>query len=64
MHHFHSEIRARKVPSLDSAIKQAKIMYDSNLESYGKAVIRKPLGKLLVINGLIQRNSLKASRVC
>jgi exocyst complex component 1 len=49
MHHFHSEIRARKVPSLDAAFKQAKIMYDSNLEAYGKAVIRKPLGKLLVM---------------
>ncbi len=48
MHHFQSEIRARKVPSLDPFTKQAKLLYDVNLESYGKAVIRKPLGKLLV----------------
>lgn len=48
MHHFHSEIRARKVPSLEGSVKQAKIVYDANLESYCKAVIRKPLGKLLV----------------
>ncbi|KAJ3364894.1 Exocyst complex component 1 [Kappamyces sp. JEL0680] len=47
MHHFHSEIRARKVPSLDPFVKQAKLLYDVNLESYGKSVIRKPLGKLL-----------------
>jgi hypothetical protein len=48
MHHFHSEIRAKKIPSLDSFVKQAKILYDINLESYGKVVVRKPLGKLLV----------------
>ena len=47
MHHFYGEIRARKVPSLDVYIKQAKTLYEFNLEAYCKAVIKKPLGKLL-----------------
>ncbi|KAH6589898.1 hypothetical protein BASA61_005440 [Batrachochytrium salamandrivorans] len=47
MHHFHAEVRARKVPGLDSFSKQAKVLYDVNLEAYCKVVIRKPLGKLL-----------------
>ena len=64
MHHFHSEIRSRKIASLDSYYKQAKILYDINLEAYGKVVIRKPLGKLLVISKhrqsrFIFRNTLK-----
>jgi hypothetical protein len=47
MHHFHAEIRSRKVPSLETFVKQAKTLYDINLEAYCKVVIRKPLGKLL-----------------
>ncbi|KAI8900951.1 exocyst complex component Sec3-domain-containing protein [Globomyces pollinis-pini] len=47
MHHFHSEVRVRKVPGLDMFVKQAKALYDHNLDSYCKVVIRKPLGKLL-----------------
>lgn len=49
MHHFHSEVRARKVNSLEGVVKQAKILYDVNLEAYSKVVLRKPLGKLLVL---------------
>jgi exocyst complex component 1 len=49
MHHFYTEIRARKVPGLEESVKQAKFLYDMNLELYCKVVIRKPLGKLLVI---------------
>ncbi|KAI8916885.1 exocyst complex component Sec3-domain-containing protein [Entophlyctis helioformis] len=47
MHHFYAEVRGRKVPGLDSFVKQAKVLYDVNLEAYCKVVIRKPLGKLL-----------------
>lgn len=48
MHHFYTETRARKVPGLEEHVKQAKFLYDMNLEMYCKVVIRKPLGKLLV----------------
>ncbi|KAJ3254540.1 hypothetical protein HK103_007094 [Boothiomyces macroporosus] len=47
MHHLYSELKTRRIPSLDSFAKQAKILYDVNLEAYCKVVIRKPLGKLL-----------------
>ncbi|KAL2918232.1 hypothetical protein HK105_202159 [Polyrhizophydium stewartii] len=47
MHHFYAEVRARKVPGLESSVKQAKVLYDVNMEAYCKVVIRKPLGKLL-----------------
>ena len=46
MHHFYSRIRARKVQGLDSHVKQAKALYDLNLETYCKVAIKKPLGKL------------------
>ncbi|KAI9205813.1 exocyst complex component Sec3-domain-containing protein [Polychytrium aggregatum] len=46
MHHFYSEVRARKVVFMDPFVKQTKTLYDISLLSYGKAVIRKPLGKL------------------
>ncbi|KAI9015084.1 exocyst complex component Sec3-domain-containing protein [Gaertneriomyces semiglobifer] len=46
MHHFYSELRARKVSALDTYVKQAKGMYDIHLDTYCKVVIRKPLGKL------------------
>ncbi len=49
MHHFYAELRALKVAGLEEFVKQAKFMYDVNLESYCKVVIRKPLGKLLVL---------------
>ncbi|KAJ1332811.1 hypothetical protein BSLG_008440 [Batrachochytrium salamandrivorans] len=45
--HILNVVRARKVPGLDSFSKQAKVLYDVNLEAYCKVVIRKPLGKLL-----------------
>ncbi|KAJ3204402.1 hypothetical protein HDU82_005866 [Entophlyctis luteolus] len=47
MHHFHSEVRARKIASLDQYVKASKVMYDTNTEEYINIVIRKPLGKLL-----------------
>ena len=47
MHHFYSRVRAKKVPCLEAYIKQAKALYESNLDTYCKVVIRKPLGKLL-----------------
>lgn len=53
MHHLYSELKTRRIPSLDSFAKQAKILYDVNLEAYCKVVIRKPLGKLLVWMSLI-----------
>ena len=61
MHHFYTEVRSRKVPALEDSVKQAKLLYDINLESYCNAVIRKPLGKLvvfLIYNGIF----LKASK--
>ncbi|KAI9327547.1 exocyst complex component Sec3-domain-containing protein [Obelidium mucronatum] len=47
MHHFHSEIRARKIAGLEQFVKASKVLYDVNVEAYIKIVIRKPLGKLL-----------------
>ncbi|ORY45273.1 hypothetical protein BCR33DRAFT_784670 [Rhizoclosmatium globosum] len=47
MHHFHSEIRARKIVGLEQHVKASKTLYDTNVEAYIKIVIRKPLGKLL-----------------
>ena len=48
MHHFYTEIRARKVAVLDQYVKLAKASYDTHLSAYIKVVIRRPLGKLLV----------------
>lgn len=45
---MYSETRARKIPSLDVYVKQAKASYDLNLSTYCKVVIRRPFGKLLV----------------
>ncbi|OAJ37866.1 hypothetical protein BDEG_21838 [Batrachochytrium dendrobatidis JEL423] len=63
MHHFHAEVRARKVPGLDNFAKQAKVLYDVNLEAYCKVVIRKPLGKLLEffegIEGLLKTGPIE-----
>ncbi|KAI8612283.1 exocyst complex component Sec3-domain-containing protein [Chytriomyces sp. MP71] len=47
MHHFHAEIRARKIQGLEQFVKASKAVYDQNIEVYIKIVIRKPLGKLL-----------------
>lgn len=49
MHHFYHELRANKLHVLDKWIKLAKSQYDNNLNAYIKVVIRRPLGKLLVI---------------
>ncbi|KXS17867.1 hypothetical protein M427DRAFT_54115 [Gonapodya prolifera JEL478] len=47
MHMFYTELRGRKVAVLDPWVKQAKSLYDQHLQRYVKAVIRRPLGKLL-----------------
>lgn len=47
MHHFFTETRARKCAGLDEFVRQAKYVYEVNLEGYCQMVIRKPLGKLL-----------------
>lgn len=47
MHHFYTNVRAKKVACLDKFIKQAKALYEANLDIYCKYAIRKPLGKLL-----------------
>jgi hypothetical protein len=47
MHHFYTNVRATKVACLDVFIKQAKTLYETNLDTYCKVAIRKPLGKLL-----------------
>lgn len=58
MHHFYSRIRARKVNCLAIHVKQAKTAYESNLDTYCKVAVRKPLGKLLEffegIDGLLK----------
>ncbi|TPX63540.1 hypothetical protein SpCBS45565_g06534 [Spizellomyces sp. 'palustris'] len=61
IHILHVEVRARKVPSLDPYVKQAKSTYDVHLDAYCKVVIRKPLGKLWDffegIEGLLKTNT-------
>lgn len=48
MHYLYSEMRSRRLSSLDTFVKQAKVNYDANLKIYCKAVIRKPFSKLQV----------------
>jgi hypothetical protein len=47
MHHFHTELRRLNVVSLDTHIQAAKSQYDTHLNAYIKAVVRRPFGKLL-----------------
>ncbi|KAG0054754.1 hypothetical protein BGZ83_010537 [Gryganskiella cystojenkinii] len=49
MHHFHSEMRLRKVKvaKLESYMKYAKASYESHLETYVRGVVRRSLSKLL-----------------
>ena len=47
MHFIIAEIRARKLSDLDNYVKLAKNIYEINLVSYCRVVLRKPLGKLL-----------------
>jgi hypothetical protein len=49
MHFFSSELRSKKVPGLDARVKQAKASYEASLSAYARVVIRRPLGRLLVI---------------
>ncbi|KAL3899204.1 MAG: hypothetical protein SGCHY_002214 [Lobulomycetales sp.] len=46
MHYIYSEMRARRLITLDSFVKLAKSNYDASLNIYCKAVIRKPFLKL------------------
>ncbi|RKP07488.1 exocyst complex component Sec3-domain-containing protein [Thamnocephalis sphaerospora] len=47
MHHFHLEVRACKVPSLDPFIKMSKASYDLHLTTYIKMNARRAIGKML-----------------
>ncbi|KAI9007668.1 exocyst complex component Sec3-domain-containing protein [Hyaloraphidium curvatum] len=47
MHHLSSELRFRKIPSLEPCVKRAKGLYEYHLAAYTKVVVRRPLGKLL-----------------
>ncbi|KAJ3340482.1 Exocyst complex component 1 [Gonapodya sp. JEL0774] len=47
VHILHLQVRGRKVAVLDPWVKQAKSLYDLHLQRYVKAVLRRPLGKLL-----------------
>lgn len=47
MHYLNSEMRGKKIPGLESYIKQSKIAYGNNLAAYCRVVTRRPLGKLL-----------------
>jgi hypothetical protein len=47
MHHFYTELRGQKVVFLEPFIKYAKSQYDLQLSAYIKAVVRRPLGKML-----------------
>jgi hypothetical protein len=48
MHYLYSEMRRRRLVSLDAFVKQAKANYDANLKIYCKAAIRKEFSKLQV----------------
>ena len=61
MHHLYKELRGQKVASLEGHIKQSKSQYESHMAAYIKAVVRRPLGKLLEffegIDELLKTNS-------
>ena len=61
MHHFFTELRARKVKVLDQNLKLAKSSYDQNLNAYVTVVIRRPLGKLLEFFEGVEDQMKKAS---
>ncbi|KAK9694829.1 hypothetical protein K7432_013266 [Basidiobolus ranarum] len=48
MHHFFMEIRRFKIPILEAYGKQAREMYEMSLSCYVRAVMRRPLTRLLV----------------
>lgn len=68
MHYIYSEMRARRLITLDSFVKLAKSNYDASLNIYCKAVIRKPFLKLQVLEYTtrfdVARNSLRAWSSC
>jgi hypothetical protein len=52
MHHFYGQLKRHSGSCLDVYLKQARGMYEYHLSSYVNSVIRRPLGKLLVIYGM------------
>ena len=48
MHHFHNEIRMRKIHVLDPYTVYAKSSYEKHLEAYARKVLQKPFSKLIV----------------
>ncbi|KAK9764277.1 hypothetical protein K7432_008340 [Basidiobolus ranarum] len=61
MHHFFMEIRRFKIPVLEAYGKQARDMYEASLSCYVKAVMRRPLARLLEffdgVEGLLKTTS-------
>ncbi|CAG8627812.1 8095_t:CDS:10, partial [Paraglomus occultum] len=47
MHHFHNEIRMRKILVLDPYTVYAKSSYEKHLEAYARKVLQKPFSKLI-----------------
>ncbi|KAI8066373.1 exocyst complex component Sec3-domain-containing protein [Gongronella butleri] len=47
MHHYYHALRSSKLPILDASVKDAKTKYETTLMTYIKAVIRRPLGRLI-----------------
>ncbi|ORX62016.1 hypothetical protein DM01DRAFT_1315340 [Hesseltinella vesiculosa] len=47
MHHYYHALRSMKLPLLEASVKDAKAKYESTLASYIRAVVRRPLGKLV-----------------
>ena len=48
MHYLYSEMRSRRLVSLEAFVKQAKATYDANLKIYCSFSIRKPFHRLQV----------------
>lgn len=47
MHHFFKEVRGSKVAGIEHHVRFAKSQYEYHLTAYIRAVVRRPLGKLL-----------------
>lgn len=48
MQHFISEVNQSKITSISDFKKRAEVIYDENLNSYVKIVIRRPFAKIIV----------------
>lgn len=55
MHHFTSEIYQIELGAMQGFLRRAQTIYDENLGSYVKLVIRRPFAKILVrcLNGAL-----------